>query len=117
MPVLGVHDGCFFGTEAKKLGIETTYFDPLIGEGISKLIKKNTKVIFMESPASLTFEIQDVPLMFRDLYIIKFKILYKEHRHEKCESCVADYLGKLGKNMFRNYADGRCSFLILVMTQ
>ena len=45
----------------KKFGIETTYFDPHIGEGISKLIKKNTKVIFMESPGSQTFEIQDVP--------------------------------------------------------
>jgi cystathionine beta-lyase len=45
----------------KKLGVETTYFDPHIGAGISKLIKKNTKVIFMESPGSQTFEIQDVP--------------------------------------------------------
>ena len=45
----------------KKLGVETTYFDPHICAGISKLIKKNTKVIFMESPGSQTFEIQDVP--------------------------------------------------------
>lgn len=44
----------------KKFGIETTYFDPLIGEDIKKLIKKNTKVIFMESPGSQTYEIQDV---------------------------------------------------------
>lgn len=44
----------------KKFGIETTYYDPFIGEDIQKLIKKNTKVIFMESPGSLTFEIQDV---------------------------------------------------------
>ncbi|MFM6972442.1 MAG: trans-sulfuration enzyme family protein, partial [Alphaproteobacteria bacterium] len=44
----------------KKLGIETSYFDPKIGSDISKLIKKNTKVIFMESPGSQTFEIQDV---------------------------------------------------------
>lgn len=44
----------------KKLGIETTYFDPLIGEDIKKLVKKNTKVIFMESPGSQTYEIQDV---------------------------------------------------------
>jgi cystathionine beta-lyase len=44
----------------KKLGIETTYFDPKISD-ISSLIKENTKVIFMESPGSLTFEIQDVP--------------------------------------------------------
>ena len=45
----------------KKLGIETTYYDPLIGADIAKLIKKNTKVIFLESPGSQTFEIQDVP--------------------------------------------------------
>ncbi len=44
----------------KKLGIETTYYDPLIGEDIKKLIKKNTKVIFLESPGSLSFEVQDV---------------------------------------------------------
>jgi len=44
----------------KKLGIETSYFDPKIGSDISKFIKKNTKVIFMESPGSQTFEIQDV---------------------------------------------------------
>ncbi len=44
----------------KKLGIETTYYDPLIGEDIKNLIKKNTKVIFLESPGSLSFEVQDV---------------------------------------------------------
>lgn len=44
----------------KKFGIETTYYDPFIGADIAKLIKKNTKVIFMESPGSLSFEVQDV---------------------------------------------------------
>lgn len=44
----------------KKLGIETTYYDPALGEDIKKLIKKNTKVIFMESPGSVSFEVQDV---------------------------------------------------------
>lgn len=44
----------------KKLGIETTYYNPALGEDIKKLIKKNTKVIFMESPGSLSFEVQDV---------------------------------------------------------
>lgn len=44
----------------KKFGVETTYYDPKIGEDIKKLVKKNTKVIFMESPGSLSFEIQDV---------------------------------------------------------
>lgn len=45
----------------KKLGVETTYYDPLIGAGIAALIRPNTKVIFLESPGSLTFEVQDVP--------------------------------------------------------
>lgn len=44
----------------KKLGVETTYYDPAIGADIKKLIKKNTKVIFMESPGSVSFELQDV---------------------------------------------------------
>lgn len=42
-------------------GVETTYYDPLIGAGISALIRPNTKVVYVESPGSLTFEVQDVP--------------------------------------------------------
>ncbi len=45
----------------KKFGVETTYYNPVIGAGISELIKDNTKVIFCESPGSQTFEIQDIP--------------------------------------------------------
>ena len=45
----------------KRFGIETTYYDPLIGEGISALIRDNTRAIYCESPGSLTFEIQDIP--------------------------------------------------------
>ena len=45
----------------KKFGIETSYFDPAIGDKIEDFIKSNTKVIFMEAPGSLTFEMQDVP--------------------------------------------------------
>ena len=44
-------------------GVETTYYDPLIGEGLRKLIRPNTKILFLESPGSQTFEIQDVPLL------------------------------------------------------
>lgn len=44
-----------------RLGIEHDFYDPLIGTEISSLIRSNTKVIFTESPGSLTFEIQDLP--------------------------------------------------------
>lgn len=43
------------------LGVETTYYDPLIGAGIAELMRPETKVIFTESPGSLTFEVQDIP--------------------------------------------------------
>jgi cystathionine beta-lyase len=47
------------------LGVETTYYDPVIGAGIAELIRPNTKVVFLESPGSHTFEIQDVPAICR----------------------------------------------------
>lgn len=45
----------------KRLGVTVTYYDPLIGAGIDKLITKKTKVVFTESPGSQTFEVQDIP--------------------------------------------------------
>ena len=44
-----------------RMGVRTTYYDPLIGAGIEALIEPTTKLIFLESPGSLTFEVQDVP--------------------------------------------------------
>ncbi|MEM8921290.1 MAG: PLP-dependent transferase, partial [Pseudomonadota bacterium] len=45
----------------KRWGCETEYFDPDIGAGIEALIRPETQLIFLESPGSLTFEIQDTP--------------------------------------------------------
>ena len=44
-----------------RFGVETTYYDPLIGADIAGLMRCNTRVVFTESPGSLTFEVQDVP--------------------------------------------------------
>ena len=49
-----------------RLNIETTYYDPLIGSGIKKLFKKNTKVVFIESPGSLTFDMIDIPAIVKE---------------------------------------------------
>ena len=48
------------GTLAR-LGVEAEYYDPLIGADIEKLIRPNTRLIWLESPGSQTFEMQDVP--------------------------------------------------------
>lgn len=45
----------------RRMGIATRFYDPLIGAGIADLIGDTTRAIFMESPGSLTFEVQDVP--------------------------------------------------------
>ena len=45
----------------KRFGITTRLYDPLVGAGIAELIGPATRAIFMESPGSLTFEVQDVP--------------------------------------------------------
>jgi cysteine-S-conjugate beta-lyase len=45
----------------KRFGVETSFYDPLIGAGIAALIRSNTTLIYLESPGSLTFEVQDVP--------------------------------------------------------
>lgn len=45
----------------KAQGVETTFYDPLIGGGIADLIRDNTSVVFTESPGSLSFEVQDLP--------------------------------------------------------
>lgn len=50
-----------------KLKVSTTYYDPMIGSGISELIQPNTKVVFLESPSSITMEIQDVPSMVKTI--------------------------------------------------
>jgi cystathionine beta-lyase len=42
-------------------GVETTYYDPTIGAGIVDLMKPNTRAVYLESPGSITFEVQDFP--------------------------------------------------------
>jgi cystathionine beta-lyase len=46
-----------------KLGISTTYYDPAMGAAIADLIRPATKLLFLESPGSLTFEMQDIPAL------------------------------------------------------
>ena len=60
-------DSCYAPTRTfcdktlSRFGVETTYYDPLIGSDIEALFRSNTKAVFCESPGSLSFEVQDVP--------------------------------------------------------
>jgi cystathionine beta-lyase len=44
-----------------RLGIETTYYDPLVGADIARLMRPQTKAVFVEAPGSQSFEMQDIP--------------------------------------------------------
>ncbi len=45
----------------RRLGVETQYYDPVIGDGIAALMRDNTRLVFTESPGSQSFEMQDIP--------------------------------------------------------
>jgi cystathionine beta-lyase len=45
----------------KRFGVETTFYDPALGADVAKLMRPNTRVVYCESPGSLTFEVQDIP--------------------------------------------------------
>jgi cystathionine beta-lyase len=45
----------------KDLGVEAEFYDPRIGADIAALLRPNTRLVFVESPGSLTFEVQDLP--------------------------------------------------------
>ncbi len=48
-----------------RLGVEATFYDPTIGEGIAALFRPNTRLVWTESPGSITMEVQDVPIIAR----------------------------------------------------
>jgi cystathionine beta-lyase len=60
----------FADTMLKRLGVEVDYYDPEAGAGIAALLKPNTKVVFTESPASNTFEMQDVPTISKAAHAV-----------------------------------------------
>ncbi|MBN9292248.1 MAG: cystathionine beta-lyase, partial [Hyphomicrobium denitrificans] len=59
----------------KRLGVETTYYDPHLGADIAKLFRPNTRLVLVESPGSQTFEMQDIPAIAnaahaRDIWVL-----------------------------------------------
>ena len=62
-----VADSCYAPTRRfcersmARYGVETTFYDPLVGAGIAGLMRANTRAVYLESPGSHTFEVQDFP--------------------------------------------------------
>jgi cysteine-S-conjugate beta-lyase len=58
-----------------RFGVAATFYDPLIGEGISALIQENTRLIWTESPGSITMEVQDIPAMVDTAHARNVKVV------------------------------------------
>jgi cysteine-S-conjugate beta-lyase len=53
----------FANTVLERFGVASSFYDPLIGAGIADLVRDNTRVLYLESPGSHTFEVQDAPAL------------------------------------------------------
>lgn len=53
----------FCDTVLTRFGVEVSYFNPMIGEGLAALIQPNTAAVMLEAPGSGTFEVPDIPAL------------------------------------------------------
>jgi cystathionine beta-lyase len=51
----------FCNNHLVRLGVDVSYYDPQLGAAIEREFRPNTKIVFTESPGSLTFSMQDIP--------------------------------------------------------
>lgn len=59
----------------RRYGVDVEYFDPMIGAGLNKHLKSSTRVVFIESPGSLGFEMLDVPLIAEIAHAAKATVI------------------------------------------
>lgn len=65
----------FCTTVLQKMNIQTTFYDPLIGDKIAQLVLPNTKIVFLEAPSSLTMEIPDIPAIVKAVRAVNPEIV------------------------------------------
>jgi cystathionine beta-lyase len=58
-----------------RFGVSSTFYDPLIGEGISALIQENTRLVWTESPGSITMEVEDIPAIVTAAHARNVKVV------------------------------------------
>jgi cystathionine beta-lyase len=77
-----VTDSCYGPTRRlcdrtlKRMGVEVTYYDPLIGAQIAGLMRPNTRAVYLESPGSNTFEVQDFPAIAKAAHIERAAVIH-----------------------------------------
>lgn len=65
----------FCNNRLGRMGIDFTYYDPLLGGAIRSVLRPNTKVVYVEGPGSLTFEMPDIPALAEEAHKIGAKVV------------------------------------------
>jgi len=65
----------FCDNHLRRLGVEVSYYDPLLGADIADVFRPNTTLVFTESPGSLTFEVQDIPAIAAVAYARNARVI------------------------------------------
>ena len=110
-----VTDSCYEPTRVlcegtlRRFGISVRFYDPRIGAGIAELFSERTRAVFVESPGSLTFEIQDLPAISaaaraRDVAIVVDNS-WATPLYHKPLSLGADVVVHAGTKMFVGHSD------------
>jgi cystathionine beta-lyase len=103
-PVRSFADG-----HLRRMGISTRYYDPRIGGGIAELITERTRVIHVESPGSLTFELQDLPAIVAAAHARGVKVVvdnsWATPLYYKPLALGADIVIHAGTKMFVGHSD------------
>jgi len=58
-----------------RFGVTATFYDPLVGAGISALLQENTRLVWTESPGSITMEVQDIPAIVAAAHARNIKVV------------------------------------------
>ncbi len=58
-----------------RFGVSASYYDPMIGGGVSALIQQNTRLVWCESPGSITMEVQDLPAIVKAAHACEVRVV------------------------------------------
>jgi cystathionine beta-lyase len=93
----------------RKMGVSTRYYDPRIGGGIAELLGERTRAVFVESPGSGTFEVQDLPTIAAAAHTCGARVIvdnsWATPLYHKPLALGADIVVHAGTKMFVGHSD------------
>ncbi|WP_421791666.1 cystathionine beta-lyase [Hyphobacterium sp.] len=106
----------FLEETVTRWGVDVEFFDPRIGEGIKKLVKENTQLVFCESPGSLTFEVQDIPAICDVAHNAGAKVMVDDTWSAGLNANMLDLGADYAAQSLTKYVGGHSDFVMGAVT-